>query len=234
MNAMAELLTTPKPRRRWLQFSLRTLLVLMLLLGCGLGWFAREVHKARAQGEAKKAIEKLGGRVGWDRPPGGMMRTAVVLAGKLLGEDLYWDVSQVFLSDTPVTDAGLVHLCGLTQLGTLSLNNTRVTDAGLVHLRGLTQFNGLGLNDTTVTDAGLMHLRRLTQLRWLGLRSTQATDAGLAQLQELTQLCALDLNNTHVTDAGLVRLCGLTQLQVLARIAHRDGSKKPPAGYKCL
>ena len=33
--------TTPKLRRRWLQFSLRTLLVLMLVLGCGLGWLGR-------------------------------------------------------------------------------------------------------------------------------------------------------------------------------------------------
>jgi hypothetical protein len=31
--------TTPKPRRRWLQFSLRTMLVLVLILGCGLACF---------------------------------------------------------------------------------------------------------------------------------------------------------------------------------------------------
>jgi|PlaIllAssembly_1097288.scaffolds.fasta_scaffold1266381_2 hypothetical protein len=35
---------TPKPRRRWLQFSLRALLV--LALGAGLGWLAHDVHQA--------------------------------------------------------------------------------------------------------------------------------------------------------------------------------------------
>jgi len=60
---------SPKPRRRWLQFSLRTLIVLMLVLGAGLGWFAREVQKARAQREAATAIEKLGGSVDWGYHP---------------------------------------------------------------------------------------------------------------------------------------------------------------------
>ena len=32
--------TTPKPKRRWLQFSLRTLMVVMVVFGTGLGWFA--------------------------------------------------------------------------------------------------------------------------------------------------------------------------------------------------
>ena len=30
--------SAPQSRRRWLQFSLRTLLLLMLAIGCGLGW----------------------------------------------------------------------------------------------------------------------------------------------------------------------------------------------------
>ena len=48
--------TTPKPKRRWLQFSLRTLMVVMVVFGTGLGWFAHEVHQARQQREALKAI----------------------------------------------------------------------------------------------------------------------------------------------------------------------------------
>ena len=31
-------MTTPKPKRRWFQYSLRTLLVLMLLVGVGMSW----------------------------------------------------------------------------------------------------------------------------------------------------------------------------------------------------
>ena len=42
---------------------------------------------------------------------------------------------------------------------------TQVTDAGLEHLKGLTQLQGLSLSGTQVTDAGLEHLKGLTQLQ---------------------------------------------------------------------
>ena len=37
--------TTPKPRRRWLQFSLRTVMVLVLVLGAGFGWLSHQVDR---------------------------------------------------------------------------------------------------------------------------------------------------------------------------------------------
>ena len=39
--------TTPKPKRRWFQFSLRTLLVLMLVFGCGFGRLGMKVKQTR-------------------------------------------------------------------------------------------------------------------------------------------------------------------------------------------
>ena len=86
--------------------------------------------------------------------------------------------------NTQVTDAGLKHLRGLTQLRTLSSANTQVTDAGLEHLRGLTQLQWLFLVNTQVTDAGLKHLRGLTQLQMLSLANTHLTDAGVAEFAE--------------------------------------------------
>ena len=95
------------PKRRWLQYSLRTLLALILVFSCGLGWFAREVQRARAQRKAAAAIEKSGGRVQWGPPSGGMIRTAVAGVGKLFGEDLSGDVTGVWFGGPQVTDAGL-------------------------------------------------------------------------------------------------------------------------------
>ena len=111
---------TPKPRHRWLQFSLRMLLVLMLVLGCGLGWCAREVQRARAQRKAAAAIEKLGGRVNYSPASGGEVRRAVAWLGQLFGEDVSEDVIGVRLRGTQVSDAGLAHLQGLTQLRELT------------------------------------------------------------------------------------------------------------------
>ena len=39
------------------------------------------------------------------------------------------------LMDTKVTDAGLVHLTGLTNLQTLNFSFTKVTDAGIADLK---------------------------------------------------------------------------------------------------
>ena len=213
--------TTPKPRRRWLQFRLRTLLVLMLVFGAAFSWFARELQQARqqarAQREAATAIRKLGGSVVCAAVSGGMMRTAVAWFGEFFGEDLSEDVISVGLGNkTHVTDVGLVHLQGLTQLRSLDLTNTQVTDAGLAHLQGLTQLRVLTLNYTQVTNAGLVHLRGLTQLKELCLVRTRVTDAGLVHLQGLTQLQRLDISFSRwVADPGLVHLQTLTQLQWL-------------------
>ncbi len=119
------------------------------------------------------------------------------------------------LFNTQVTDAGLRHLKGLTSLQTLGLSNTQITDAGLVHLAGLTSLQGLNLSGTKITDAGLVHLKGLTSLQKLGLSNTQITNRGLVHLAGLTSLQELYLNSTQITDAGLVQLAGLTSLQTL-------------------
>jgi len=56
----------PKFKRHWLQFSLRTLLVFMLLLSLPLGWFAMKMQRASRQREAVEAILKVGGTAWYD------------------------------------------------------------------------------------------------------------------------------------------------------------------------
>jgi hypothetical protein len=57
-------LSKPKPkRRRWLQFSLRTLLVLTLLFALFMGWVASKLNTLRRQQRAAEAIMALGGSV---------------------------------------------------------------------------------------------------------------------------------------------------------------------------
>jgi hypothetical protein len=48
----------------------------------------------------------------------------------------------------------------LSRLKCLFLENTTVTDAGLVHLQGLHQLQGLGLDNTKVTDGGVRKLQQ--------------------------------------------------------------------------
>ena len=59
---------TPQHRRRWYQFSLRTLLVAMVVLGVGFAWVGLEVKRASDQREAVQAIRSVGGKVEFGEP----------------------------------------------------------------------------------------------------------------------------------------------------------------------
>ena len=189
---------TRKPRLRWFQYSLRSLLLVMLLASIAMSWVAVRMQKARKQKEAVEEIKKSRGWVEYHPGPAWLRN--------LLGEDCFATVVHVSLH-SQITDAGfLKHLKGLTQLQQLDLNGTPVTDASLEHLKGLTQLQQLDLGGAQVTDAGLEHLKGLTQLQTLELAWTHVTDAGLEHLKGLTQLRTLDLNYTKVTDEGLKKL----------------------------
>jgi Leucine rich repeat/Leucine Rich repeat len=105
--------------------------------------------------------------------------------------------------DSPVTDAGLVHLKRLTGLRVLKLDGNDISDAGLAHLRNLTSLQELDLRETLVTDAGLVQLKGLSQLRGLDLSGTEINDAGLVHLKRLKRLKWLDLSNTRVSIPGV-------------------------------
>jgi Leucine-rich repeat (LRR) protein len=248
---------SPKPKRRWFQFSLRTLLVFVLLVSIGLSWFGVKMQKARRQKEAVKAIEKAGGEVLYDYGLGAPFADEPSVpkwARALLGDDFFLDVVGVWgnlrdfgddkatylkrltgletlsLTNTQITDAAFRHLEGLTNLEDLDLSGTQVTDAALEHLEGLANLNGLGLYGTAITDAGLEHLEGLTNLEDLYLGCTQVTDAGLEHLEGLTELKWLYLGGTSITDAGLENLERLTKLKWL----DLSDTQVAPEGVKML
>ena len=80
--------------------------------------------------------------------------------GSLIERNEQGEVVEVNLVDTKITDAGLVHLKGLTNLQTLGLGFTKITGTGLVHLKGLTKLEMLSLYGTKVTDAGVAELQK--------------------------------------------------------------------------
>jgi len=96
--------------------------VLGLLLGVVASGCTANVNPEQAK--ALVEIERLGGKVPFDEKS---------RAKSVIG---------VNLSGTKVTDAGLEHFKGLTQLQELCLTDTKVTGAGLEHLKGLTTSKG--------------------------------------------------------------------------------------------
>ena len=217
----------PKPRRRWYQYSLRTLLIFVTLVGCGFGWLGSKVREARQQEAVLALIWNNGGSVFYDYqwdPQGKQLLPNATPPGPawlhaLLGDDCFRHVSGVFFdpynntTQSTVSDADLEQYKVLSRLEFLTIGGPEVTDRGLAHLSGMTQLKGLALIYTKVTDAGLESLKGLTRLEQLGLSYMIVTDAGLESLKGLTQLEALDLSKTKVTDKGLESLKGLTQLK---------------------
>ena len=56
----------PKRKRRWYQFSLRTLLIFTVVCAIGSAWVARRMDRKRRDREAVAVILKLGGSVSYD------------------------------------------------------------------------------------------------------------------------------------------------------------------------
>jgi hypothetical protein len=70
------------------------------------------------------------------------------------------------MADTPVphhwaiTDDGLRHLAGLTNLEELVIHAPQLTDAALIHLRGLKRLKRLEIGESKITPEGLAELRK--------------------------------------------------------------------------
>jgi len=225
-----------KPKRRWLRFSLRTLMVLVLAISMPLAWLGMKVRRANEQRSAVEAIRAVGGYVEYDHeyklcyfheqmsgpsipfglsedppPPG------PVWLRRLFGDGLFAEV--VYVEGSDDADRIVSHVEQLPYLRHLLVGvasqDCPVTDASLVQVKGLTRLKTLRLFHTRVTDAGLVHLRGLSQLESLELCGTKVTDAGLVHVQGLPRLQMLDLRSTQVTDTGLGYVRGLPQLKAV-------------------
>jgi hypothetical protein len=249
---------SPKRKRRWLQFSLRTLMIAVLVVGIGMAtWIVPIKKRAEKQKAAVDAIRQNGGSVFYDYEvdPSGNRITGVEPPGpawlrRVLGDDFFATVIGANVTTSadfkhvgelsklrslgafgvPITDADLEVVRELSQLKSLNLCFTNVADAGLKNLKSLSQLEDLKLSNTPVTDPGLKELNGLSHLKSLNLNDTRITDAALESLDGLSGLEDLTLSHTEITDAGLVHLKGLTKLESL----WLHESKVTDAGVKDL
>jgi len=212
---VARILRMSNPRRRWYQFSLRTLLIAMAVLSVLLGLWMLSIARAERQRRAVRAVDRLGGSARYANVPVGESWLITQLRKTSIPRDYFDPVVEISLGNTQCSDADLRQFSRLSKLQYLQLNNTEVTDAGLLHISGLTKLERLELAHTSVTSSGLAHLQRLDALTRLGLARTQVSDEGLAYLRNLKQLECLYLFDTQVTDSGLVHLANLSKLHEL-------------------
>lgn len=145
-------------RRRWFQFSLRGMLLVMLAAFVWLGYHADQTHR---QQNAAAAVIRLGGYclIEGDSLDTVSFRVRRRLAG-WFGDHATHTICLVYLGGCTFSDDDLTCLAGLPHLRTLILTSTPLTDAGLEHLRDLEQLTFVDLRFTHVTPAGVKRLRR--------------------------------------------------------------------------
>jgi hypothetical protein len=181
-------------KHRWFQFSLRTFLVVVALIGIGLGV---AVNRARSRKAAIVAIDNLGGTYAF-------FETGPQWLRNLVHDDKYfYDAARVTLGSTAAgynfnrpfkdedLDGMIDHLNVFSRFEQLDLSGSKVTDDGLRHLKGLRSLKILNLSNTAVSDEGLARLQGISTLRELELVRTKVTKAGVDELQRSLPTCTI-------------------------------------------
>ena len=146
--------TSRKPKRRSFRFSLRTLLVFMLVVCVAVGW---KFERVRRQREAVAWVKEMGGFVYYfvDGNPYSELR-GPEWARKWLGHDFFNDVTGVELQGTQVSD--ISPLAKLSKLEYLYLDHTPVSD--VTPLAKLTKLEKLFIHNTQVSDQAMEQLEK--------------------------------------------------------------------------
>jgi hypothetical protein len=195
------------PPLRQLQFGLRSLLLLPLLLSVPLGIFVVEHRRVEQQRQAIEALGKLGASVNMGQSTDWW---CVLFGNDFLG---YADNVDASSAGAAFDDDALMYLQELPILNDLKVPDTKITDVGLARLPPF--LRNLDLKNTRITDAGLKHLAKKKKLEHLDLSGCSVTDAGLDQLVALKSLYKLNLSQTQITDQGLQCLMGMPGLYEL-------------------
>lgn len=215
-----------KPRRRWPRFSVRSLLLLIVLIAVPLAWKFNQVRNQRL---VVAEITNLNGQIIYHHemrqvrmarqtaePPGPKWLRA------LLGEDFFAALVWMEINDPRVSDETIALVSTLPDLKELHIRSDQLSDRGLGHLAGLKTLKYLNLVGRQITDNGLEQIAKFKQLKGLDLNAEKVSDDGLAQIAKLTKLHQLSLGTSgfsqdrmNITDEGLLHLQALKNLRFL-------------------
>ncbi len=209
-----------RPRRRWLSYSLRMLLLVVTLLAIVLGYWANSAPgaapgvghdkgplsaqslpvclRARTTAAPTNLIGSL------STPPKEPDIWAPRWLRELLGKDYFYDIESVVFGEA---------FDNSPQPTAEEDRATWKALSGIASLRQLTSYIG-------PLDEDLAHIAQLRELKWIDLQTcSQLTDEGLRSLGRLPQLEHLTLSGGQYTPAGFKRLAGLRHLKDLGLVS---------------
>ena len=210
------------------------MMLLVLVFGGGLGWYAYQV---RLQREAVAAITRVGGSVRYDweadddgkKIPNASPGLPAWFRSRV-GPDWLESVRCVSTRQDLASDLGayeMRQLGHLPRLRRLNLWSGLVSDSDLATLRNLGELRWLSLVlRGPATGGALANLRSMGRLKSLSIQLEKPlTDADLAHLAGLRSLEELKFRGPlSVSDDGLAQLRGLVNLRVLSLSAPTAGT----------
>ena len=164
--------TSANEKSRPLQFSLRTLLIAVSLLGVFLGWIGLEIRQMRVERKLVAMCIQVGASITYTGEEGGKIT------------ELHFATGQPGLSDDQ-----LKQLARLTRLRTLWLVDSKVTGRGLAVLAEFPALRELHVRRDQLTDDGLRHLKQLSRLEKLTLWGLRFDDPRANELQLALPKC---------------------------------------------
>jgi hypothetical protein len=198
-----------RARRRWLRFSLRTLMIGITLFCLAAGNVSSKAMRQKRAVERLKALRAVA--VYYDYQLDDKLKPHPVEPAapgpnwlrSLIGVDYFATVS--FVGVNVGTDEFLEAAGDLSHLRNVRIAcDSKISDRAWKNLKGLTELESLYLRG--IDDIGMANLSGLLQLRTLHVDSPGVTDAGLASLKGLNGLRTLELWQTHASGAGVKEL----------------------------
>lgn len=229
----------PKPKSRWWKYSLRTLLVLILLVSIPLSWAGRDVFRSMREAAVVRAIHEANGQTYYDywqpdefgnigaklEPEGNW------LARKFLGENINSYVMYVDLRTAADPQALIPRLRHLSRLKYLILPMIPADEALVETLKQLPELETKELDLETCTPVLLWELAEIDEIETLYLHGSDVTDNAIEALLRFKNLKSLWLYNTSVTDAAMPTLA---QIATLNELVLNDAPQVTNQGFQAL
>ncbi len=141
--------------------------------------------------DAIKKLKALGAVVHPVAPESKLLAVAFVATPSAIGDKemellkpLAPNITDLDLSDTKVTDAGMAVVGSCTRLTKLNLSGTGVTDTGIAALKGCTNLDWFAAHSTGVGSGSLETLKSLRKLKNVFLWKTRVDSSSAADLQK--------------------------------------------------
>jgi hypothetical protein len=187
-------------RRRWLQFRLREMFVLVLVCGVALtgwNWISPYREARREQDPFIAAIEALGGTVTSSRYGPSWYAVRFGHSVSFSGRPLR-DKDVAYLSTFPAAKS--VFVC--------DMSSSLVTDAGLAHLAKWSQIGALRLDGCRITDEGISDFARVKMDGLISLHVVDCPGITDGSVDDLLKLApdVLEIHGTSITPSGAARL----------------------------